>query len=220
MLTDAALKHLKSKDKLYKVTDRDGMYVLVRPSGTLTFQLDYRMNGRRETVTFGKYGPAGLSLARARELCIDAKRAIAEGRSPAIEKQRDKRRLLEAKSFGEFGEKWLTGAPMADSTRAMRRSIFERELLPKWRSRLLKEITPDDLRAHCGAIVARGAPATAIHVRDILKQIYGFRSEEHTSELQSLMRISYAVFCLKKKKNHHINITMRISYYLTQVQLP
>src|SRR3546814_970274 len=29
----------------------------------------------------------------------------------------------------------------------------------------------------------------------------GLRSEEHTSELQSLMRISYAVFCLKKKKN-------------------
>src|SRR3546814_9411054 len=34
------------------------------------------------------------------------------------------------------------------------------------------------------------------------------RSEEHTSELQSLMRISYAVFCLKKKKNDNIsNIT-------------
>src|SRR3546814_7394329 len=31
------------------------------------------------------------------------------------------------------------------------------------------------------------------------------RSEEHTSELQSLMRISYAVFCLKKKKKHTIN---------------
>src|SRR3546814_9183382 len=30
-----------------------------------------------------------------------------------------------------------------------------------------------------------------------------FRSEEHTSELQSLMRISYAVFCLKKKKKKH-----------------
>src|SRR3546814_6186408 len=40
------------------------------------------------------------------------------------------------------------------------------------------------------------------------------RSEEHTSELQSLMRISYAVFCLKKKnkthKNAHIRTTMRI----------
>src|SRR3546814_5224286 len=32
-----------------------------------------------------------------------------------------------------------------------------------------------------------------------------FRSEEHTSELQSLMRISYAVFCLKKKKNQKKN---------------
>src|SRR3546814_8888862 len=31
------------------------------------------------------------------------------------------------------------------------------------------------------------------------------RSEEHTSELQSLMRISYAVFCLKKKRNQHTN---------------
>src|SRR3546814_9039560 len=32
---------------------------------------------------------------------------------------------------------------------------------------------------------------------------YQIRSEEHTSELQSLMRISYAVFCLKKKKHKH-----------------
>src|SRR3546814_9116299 len=33
------------------------------------------------------------------------------------------------------------------------------------------------------------------------------RSEEHTSELQSLMRISYAVFCLKKKKKQHNHIS-------------
>src|SRR3546814_9778266 len=35
------------------------------------------------------------------------------------------------------------------------------------------------------------------------------RSEEHTSELQSLMRISYAVFCLKKKNNHDKNPNTR-----------
>src|SRR3546814_6290492 len=34
----------------------------------------------------------------------------------------------------------------------------------------------------------------------------GIRSEEHTSELQSLMRISYAVFCLKKKKKKHYKV--------------
>src|SRR3546814_1683598 len=39
-----------------------------------------------------------------------------------------------------------------------------------------------------------------------------FRSEEHTSELQSLMRISYAVFCLKKKTN---NISTNILNYIT-----
>src|SRR3546814_1631387 len=37
----------------------------------------------------------------------------------------------------------------------------------------------------------------------------GRRSEEHTSELQSLMRISYAVFCLKKKKENKYTITSK-----------
>src|SRR3546814_1251208 len=37
------------------------------------------------------------------------------------------------------------------------------------------------------------------------------RSEEHTSELQSLMRISYAVFCLKKKNNKHTQLTTTMS---------
>ncbi|NTF47094.1 tyrosine-type recombinase/integrase [Rhizobium rhizogenes] len=174
MLTDVALKALKPKEKSYKIADRDGMYVRVMPSGAISFRLDYRLNGRRETIYLGRYGRDGISLARAREKCLDAKRQVREGRSPAIEKQRDKRRIKEAKSFGQFGEKWLTLGPMADSTRAMRRSIFERELLPVWRNRLLTEITPDDLRVLCGKIVDRGAPATAIHVRDILKQIYGF----------------------------------------------
>src|SRR3546814_5480931 len=41
------------------------------------------------------------------------------------------------------------------------------------------------------------------------------RSEEHTSELQSLMRISYAVFCLKKKTNIYESQQMRASYITT-----
>jgi hypothetical protein len=39
---------------------------------------------------------------------------------------------------------------------------------------MLTEITADDLRALCNKVKARGAPATAVHVRDIVKQIYGF----------------------------------------------
>src|SRR3546814_5217319 len=48
-------------------------------------------------------------------------------------------------------------------------------------------------------VAALESGATAAQVQEVV------RSEEHTSELQSLMRISYAVFCLKKKKtkSHH-----------------
>src|SRR3546814_10269308 len=47
----------------------------------------------------------------------------------------------------------------------------------------------------------------SLHLRDLGNPAatvrYRSRSEEHTSELQSLMRISYAVFCLKQNKNNH-----------------
>src|SRR3546814_2040361 len=44
------------------------------------------------------------------------------------------------------------------------------------------------------------------------------RSEEHTSELQSLMRISYAVFCLKKKKNNKETVTDGIRTDVIELQ--
>src|SRR3546814_9571036 len=48
-------------------------------------------------------------------------------------------------------------------------------------------------------------------------RLHALRSEEHTSELQSLMRISYAVFCLKKKNKHApiVTITIKIQNQLT-----
>jgi integrase len=69
--------------------------------------------------------------------------------------------------------------------------------VPVWRNRLLTEISPDDLRAHCRAIVERGAPATAIHVRDILKQIYGFailHGEKVTNPAEEVGPASIAPF--------------------------
>lgn len=40
MLTDVALKNLKPREKPYKVTDRDGMYVYVSPGGAISFRFD------------------------------------------------------------------------------------------------------------------------------------------------------------------------------------
>jgi integrase len=156
------------------VSDRDGMYATVSPAGLVTFRYDYRLNGRRETLTLGRYGADGISLAKARERCIEARKAVAEGNSPAQNKQREKRRLAEAKTFGEFTVRWSTEARMADSTRSMRKSILDRDILPVFKNRLLTEISADDLRDLCNKVKARGAPATAVHVRDIVKQVFGF----------------------------------------------
>src|SRR3546814_4508264 len=82
-----------------------------------------------------------------------------------------------------------------------------------------------DQRRHCrdhigmpehafGKVAARSI-GKASEAADNLTLATITRSEEHTSELQSLMRISYAVFCLKKKKTHtkiHTTQNFRKSY--------
>src|SRR3546814_7610079 len=64
--------------------------------------------------------------------------------------------------------------------------------------------TPDVRR--CASSTSKSAPfrGKALPIACRIEGVIG-RSEEHTSELQSLMRHSYAVFCLKKKKTTHIN---------------
>src|SRR3546814_8018607 len=59
---------------------------------------------------------------------------------------------------------------------------------------------PTDLVFQTERAAHPGHPALVHRVAS--RRVLPFRSEEHTSELQSLMRISYAVFCLKKKKEH------------------
>src|SRR3546814_3862330 len=60
---------------------------------------------------------------------------------------------------------------------------------PAYIERHGEPLHPDDLRHH-----------RTLGMQKMHRNNHYFRSEEHTSELQSLMRISYAVFCLKKKK--------------------
>src|SRR3546814_1954277 len=67
-------------------------------------------------------------------------------------------------------------------------------------------------RASCLPMMTSRRKRTELHARD------RHRSDEHTSELQSLMRISYAVFCLKKKIHHLIYNFMTISYSQVNTQ--
>src|SRR3546814_7361929 len=88
---------------------------------------------------------------------------------------------------------------------ARRHDQFRCALLAKFRQRFEQFVGRE-----IGKRLARGISSfrelicrVFIHSVD-REQVFGrLRSEEHTSELQSLMRISYAVFCLKKKKNNN-----------------
>src|SRR3546814_5291026 len=86
------------------------------------------------------------------------------------------------------------------------------------RNRLLGEwaagrmgLTPEETDAYAKAVVQ--ADFEEAGDEDVIRKLAGdltaanveIRSEEHTSELQSLMRISYAVFCMKKTKDETIN---------------
>src|SRR3546814_5162888 len=65
-----------------------------------------------------------------------------------------------------------------------------------------------------GLFVGMVATTGTVHVYDRVRNAYqpvGYRSEEHTSELQSLMRIPYAVFCLKKKQTLYPTTTINPS---------
>ncbi len=174
MLTDIALKSLKPKEKPYKVADRDGMYVSVSKTGTKTFRYDYRINGRRETLTIGRYGKYGITLAAAREKLVDAKRLIDDGLSPAKEKKRAKTRSKRDGTFGELTAQWLSESEMPESTRDMRRHVVNRDLIPALGNFTLREVTSQDVRALCEKIKMRGAPSTALHVREFIKLIYNF----------------------------------------------
>jgi hypothetical protein len=121
MLSDGTLRGIKPQTTTYKIADRGGMYVTVSPRGAITFRLDYRLNGRRETLTIGRYGTKdGISLLMARERCMEARKAIAEDQSPSQEKQREKRRMAEAKTFEEFTNRWLEETRMADIPNTVR----------------------------------------------------------------------------------------------------
>lgn len=54
----------------------------------------------------------------------------------------------------------------------MRKHIIDRDILPVFRNHLLTEIQAEGLRALCNKVKERGAPATAVRIRDIVKQVY------------------------------------------------
>lgn len=172
MLTDTKLKNLKPQDKLYKVSDRDGLYVAVLTSGTVSFRYDYRINGRRETLVIGQYGRDGISLAEAREELIAAKKLLKAGQSPAAAKRDGIKKIRGAETFAVHTDSYMKHVILAESTRAMKQAVIDRDILPVLGNKMMTEITTSMVRDLCDRIVERGGRATAVQAREIISSVY------------------------------------------------
>lgn len=173
MLSETQIKNLKPKDKAFKVADRDGLYLVVTPSGTKTFRYNYKINGRYETLTFGRWKEQ-ITLSQARQKLLEAKQLIAQGVSPAKDKKRAKAVSQSGGTVAEWLNRFLEWKEYAPSTLAGRRYIAERFILPRFGSQKLVELTFQDIRDYVDEIAESGAPSSAVFVRDLLCYVFDF----------------------------------------------
>lgn len=202
MLTDTKLKNLKPAEKAYKVPDRDGMYATVLPSGTISFRCNYRVNGRYETLVLGRYGAGGLSLQEARERLREAKKAQSEGKSPSRLKAQSRHQLATGEPFSVWAERWLVKYKMAESTRDMRRAVYERDLKRPFGNLLLHEITHNELRSVCDASIRAMARDTMDGQLGVLADVGSL----------AMMHMTYGAEAMSTARSQGITDSARLSF--------
>ena len=80
LLTDTVIDTAKATAKPFKLRDGKGMYLLIMPNGSKYFRLDYRLDGKRQTLALGVYPETSLEAARANR--DNAKQQIKDGIKP------------------------------------------------------------------------------------------------------------------------------------------
>lgn len=170
-LTDTALKALKPKDASYIVSDDRGLYVEVLPSGSIVWRYRYRLDGKREKLTLGKY-PA-LTLKNARLKRDEAAHLVALGQSPAQKKQQEKVAGAEDATVADFAERFFKDIQSRDRKDVtMPRRYLEKDILPHIGSKPVRDITAEDVRSAIWRKKEQGFDAAAGQVRGLLKRMF------------------------------------------------
>ena len=96
-LTDATVRNLKPRDKPYKVSDFEGLFLLVKPTGSRLWRQKYRIDGKEKLLAIGPYPE--VSLAQARTARDAARALLAAGKDPSQAKQDRKREEKERRGL-------------------------------------------------------------------------------------------------------------------------
>lgn len=172
-LTDTALKALKPKEKTYTVTDSRGLYVEVFPSGGIAWRYRYRLNGKYEKLSLGKY--PDLTLKNARLKRDDAAQLVAMGESPAQKKQQAKVAGPENTTVAEFAERYFKDIQQRDrKNTTMPRRYLDKDILPHIGNKPIKDLTAEDVRSVIWRKKGQGFDAAAGQIRGLLKRMLDY----------------------------------------------
>lgn len=221
MLTDTQLRTTKPRDKAFKIADALGLYLTVAPTGTKSFRYDYRIDGKRETLTIGRYEEGTptraandlddldfggvISLADARALRDRARRMVKAGLSPSKVKVEKRAAAEDASTFSAWASKYFDfkadpksgDEKLADSTLALRKSIYKRLLEGPLGKKKLEEIKPLFLAEIFKKAKDERGPGPAVHARELVLLVYRYaigQGVEVTNPVDSIQRKTIATF--------------------------
>ena len=182
-LTDIAVKSSKPKEKAYKLSDSNGLYLLISPAGGKLWRYDFAFNGTRKTLALGKY-PI-MTLLEAREAHLLARKNIATGIDPSNLKKQAKAdsELNNANTFELWANQWLAHWRVDKAPRHV--DIISRRLatniLPAIGAMPILNITAVHVANLMRGIAGRGALDVATSAYQTVSQIFRYAIANDTA---------------------------------------
>ncbi|ELE6493741.1 MULTISPECIES: tyrosine-type recombinase/integrase [Enterobacteriaceae] len=154
-LTDIKVRTAKPTDKQYKLTDGNGMHLLVHPNGSKYWRLQYRFGGKQKMLALGVYPDVSLADARARR--DEARKLLANSIDPGDKKKNDKVELEEARTFEQLAIEWhATNKKWSEEhSRRVLKSLMD-NLFPAIGKRNIADLKTRDLLAPIKAVELSG----------------------------------------------------------------
>ncbi|HIE9149366.1 TPA: tyrosine-type recombinase/integrase [Klebsiella variicola subsp. variicola] len=154
-LTDIKVRTAKPTDKQYKLTDGNGMHLLVHPNGSKYWRLQYRFGGKQKMLALGVYPDVSLADARARR--DEARKLLANGIDPGDKKKNDKVEQEEARTFEQLAIEWhATNKKWSEEHSRRVLKSLEDNLFPAIGKRNIADLKTRDLLAPIKAVELSG----------------------------------------------------------------
>jgi integrase len=173
-LSDAKARNAKPRTRPYKISDGEGLFLLIMPSGSKYWRLKYFFAGKEKLLALGVYPEIELADARIRR--AEARKVLAAGKDPGEAKKEASRLaiLKSANSFEAVAREWFEKRKheWASSSAETMLDRLERHIFPKLGLRPVADITAPDVLAMLRAVENRGTLHTARRVMQLCGQIF------------------------------------------------